>query len=58
MAKNFKKMDNIEKKIFDLKIQIQMKLSEKNYANLVQLIFSLKNELNSLKNNTGIKDIE
>lgn len=58
MAKNFKKMDSIEKSIFELKIQIQMKLSEKNYEGLVQLIFKLKTEIRKIQNTSGVKAVQ
>ena len=42
-------MDSLEKKVFELKAQIQMKLSEKNYQDLVSNLIKLKQNLKSLQ---------
>lgn len=49
MAKSFKKMNSIEQAIFELKTQIQMCMSEKNYEVMVSLIFKLKLEIQKIK---------
>ena len=58
MAKSFKKMNSIEQAIFELKTQIQMSMSEKNYELMVSQIFKLKQETHKIKQIKSIKDIE
>ena len=52
-------MESVEKNVFELKAQIQLRLSEKNYEQLVTHIIKLKKEIRSIKKNAAsIKDVE
>lgn len=58
MAKSFKKMNSIEQAIFELKTQVQMRMSEKNYEALVGLVFKLKQEIHKIRQMKNVKDVE
>ena len=51
-------MNSIEQAIFELKTQIQMCMSEKNYEIMVSLIFKLKLEIQKIKQMKNVKDVE